>query len=185
MSLFQYFEAGVARQSLNADISACFTQPQGLSVYEGPMIARIASSPPLPRAAAVAALFLLGIGLAGCANVGDSVSLAFVDPARYDYYDCPGLETEQKNLAKQIEELQARMAKAETGAAGPVVAELAYRNDYISARGQAKLAEQTWQRNKCHESPPTAAATAPGLSAVPPANAKGPRPPVRSGSAIY
>jgi hypothetical protein len=149
------------------------------------MIARIASSPPLPHAAAVAALFVLGMGLAGCANVGDSLTLAFVDPAKYDYYDCPRLETERKNLAKQTEELQARMAKAETGAAGPVVAELAYRNDYISARGQAKLAEQAWQRNKCHESPPTAAAAAPGLSPVPPANAKGPRPPVRSGSAVY
>jgi hypothetical protein len=177
----------VARQSLNADISACFTPPQGLSTYEGLMIARIASSPPLPRAAAVAALLVLGVGLVGCADVGDSLTLAFVDPARYDYYDCPRLETERKNLAKQTAELQARMAKAETGAAGPVVAELAYRNDYISARGQTKLAEEAWRRNKCHESPPAAAAAAaaPGLSPVPPANAKGPRPPVRSGSAVY
>jgi hypothetical protein len=147
------------------------------------MIARIAFSPLLPRAAAVAALLVLGAGLAGCADVGGSLSLAFVDPARYDYYDCPRLETERKNLAKQTEELQRRMAKADTGVAGPVVAELAYRNDYIAARGQAKLAEETWQRNKCHESPPGAAA--PGLSPVPPANAKGPRPPVRSGSAVY
>jgi hypothetical protein len=149
------------------------------------MIARIASSPPLPRAAAVAALLVLGVGLAGCADVGGTLSLAFVDPARYDYYDCPRLETERKNLASQTEDLQRRMAKADTGVAGPVVAELAYRNDYISARGQAKLAEEAWRRNKCHESPPAAAAAAPGLSSVPPANAKGPRPPVRSGSAVY
>ena len=50
------------------------------------------------------------------------------------------------------------MAKADTGVAGPVVAELAYRNEYIAVRGQAKLAEEAWQRNKCRESPPAATA---------------------------
>ncbi len=72
------------------------------------------------------------------------------------------------------------MAKADTGVAGPVVAELAYRNEYISVRGQARFAEQAWQRNKCHESPPAAAAPK-----APPANAKRAQPPVRSGSAVY
>ena len=44
------------------------------------------------------------------------------------------------------------MAKAETGVGGSVVAELAYRNDYISdAQGQSKFAEEAWRRNKCHE----------------------------------
>ena len=43
------------------------------------------------------------------------------------------------------------MAKAETGAAGTVVAELAYRNDYIALRGQAKFAEEAWQKNRCEE----------------------------------
>ena len=42
------------------------------------------------------------------------------------------------------------MAKADTGVAGPVVAELAYRNEYVSVRGQARFAEEAWQRNKCH-----------------------------------
>ena len=43
------------------------------------------------------------------------------------------------------------MAKAETGVAGPVVAEFAYRNDYISVRAQAKLADEAWRQNRCHE----------------------------------
>ena len=46
------------------------------------------------------------------------------------------------------------MAKAETGVAGSVVAEVAYRNDYISVRAQSKLAEEAWQRNKCRETVP-------------------------------
>src|SRR5229473_480755 len=51
------------------------------------------------------------------------------------------------------------------GVAGPVVAELAYRNDYIAVRGQAKLAEEAWQRNKCVATP----APAPAAASTPPA----------------
>ena len=38
------------------------------------------------------------------------------------------------------------MAKAETGVAGSVVAEVAYRNDYIALRAQSKLADEAWRR---------------------------------------
>jgi hypothetical protein len=48
------------------------------------------------------------------------------------------------------------MTKAETGVAGPVVAEMAYRNDYIALRGQSKLADEAWQKNRCQESKPEA-----------------------------
>jgi hypothetical protein len=78
------------------------------------------------------------------------------------------------------------MAKADTGVAGPVVAELAYRNDYIAYRGQAKFADEAWRRNKCVESPPAAAGTASAAAApAPPAKGKGARSPSRSGSAVY
>ena len=76
------------------------------------------------------------------------------------------------------------MAKADTGAAGPVVAELAYRNDYVAVRGQSKFAEEAWRRNKCRESPPgTAAVPAAITPAAPPENPN--TRPQRSGSAIY
>src|SRR5712672_4307421 len=113
------------------------------------MIARISYSRPLRRAASALALLGLAIGLNGCANMSDSVSSAFADPAKYELYDCKQLETERKTLANRAAELQGLMAKAETGIAGSVVSELAYRNDYISVRGQVKLAEEAWQRNKC------------------------------------
>ncbi len=146
-------------------------------------------SPPLRcqcwlRAVTVRALFSLGGALGGCADLGDSsVSGAFVDPAKYDYYDCKLLETERKNLATRAADLQGLMAKAQDGVAGPVVAELAYRNDFISTRAQAKLAEDAWRRNKCHESPPGAKPDTPTTVAPPPANAKGSR--SRSGNAVY
>jgi hypothetical protein len=72
------------------------------------------------------------------------------------------------------------MAKADTGVAGPVVAELAYRNDYISVRAQSRLLEENWRRNKCHDSPPGTALAAPP---APPKKDK--REQMRSGNAVY
>lgn len=143
------------------------------------MIVRISHGQPLLRAATAMALLALGIGLNGCAEMSDSMTIAFADPAKYDLYECKQLEAERKSLASRTAELQGLMAKADTGVAGPVVAELAYRNEYVSVRGQARFAEEAWQRNKCHESPPAAAAPK-----APPANAKRAPPPVRSGRAV-
>jgi hypothetical protein len=137
----------------------------------------------LPRAAAGATLLALGVGLAGCADIGDSMTSAFADPAKYLLYECPQLVTERKYLATRAAELQGLMAKAQTGVAGPVVAELAYRNEYIAVRGQTKLADEAWARNKCHEGTPAAAA--PAAPSVPPANVRPAPPPSRSGSAVY
>jgi hypothetical protein len=107
------------------------------------------------RAAALASLFVLAGHLGGCASMGDGmVSGAFVDPAKYDLYDCPRLESERKALATRTAELQGLIDKAQTGAGGAVVSELAYRNDYISTRAQAKLAEENWQKSKCVATPP-------------------------------
>jgi hypothetical protein len=148
------------------------------------MVIRTLSFRPPRRAVNAAALLALGIGLGGCAGMSDGMSTAFADPAKYELYDCKQLEAERKNLAARAAELQGLMAKADTGVAGPVVAELAYRNEYISVRGQAKFAEDAWQSNKCHASLPAAAGAAPAVPSVPPARAKGVRPSVRPGSAV-
>jgi hypothetical protein len=153
------------------------------------MIGRIAFSQSLLRTASAMVLLVLGIGLGGCANMSDSMSTAFADPAKYDLYECKQLETERKTLATRAAELQGLMAKAETGVAGSVVAEVAYRNDYVALRGQAKFADEAWKRNKCHEtapeSAPAAAAAAPAAPSAPPARAKGTQPSMRSGSAVH
>ena len=150
------------------------------------MIVRIPPNPPLLRATCALAMLAFGVGLGGCADMSDSLTTAFADPAKYELYDCKQLEIERKNLATRSAELQGLMAKADTGLAGPVVAELAYRNDYVSVRGQARFAEEAWQRNKCHASPPAApAAAAPPATPALPAPGRGARPPTRSGGAVY
>jgi len=152
-----------------------------LSTYEGRMIVRISLSRPLSRSAA--ALAVLGLGLGGCADMSDNVSTAFADPAKYDLYECKQLEPERKSLAARAAELQGLMAKAQTGVAGPVVAELAYRNDYIAVRGQAKLAEEAWQRSKCVATPEKPAQ--PAAASTPPAKkTKRAKSPMLPGTAI-
>src|ERR1700737_5277289 len=98
------------------------------------MNARVSHRPHSPRAAAALALFVLGLALGGCANMSDGMVSAFADPAKYDLYECKQLESERKNLATRGAELQGLIAKAQAGVAGPVVAEIAYRNEYIAGR---------------------------------------------------
>jgi len=180
---FNIFAPCCLRQSLNPVTHACFRQSLGLSVYQGRMLLRFAFSSSLLRAVSAAAMLVFGVGLSGCADMGDTLSTAFADPAKYDLYDCKQLETERKTLATRSAELQGLMAKADTGAAGPLVAELAYRNEYIAVRGQARFAEEAWQRSRCHPSPPAApAAAAPEPLPTPPAPAKGAR---RPGAGVH
>jgi len=142
---------------------------------------RIFQGPKLPRAAAVVALLVVGAGLAGCASMGDGISTAFADPAKYQLYDCKQLEKERVNLGNRAAELEGLIEKAQGGVAGPVVAEIAYRNEAIAVQGQRKFAEEAWQQNKCHVSPPataTPAATAASIAnAIAAKPAKGAPPP--------
>ena len=118
--------------------------------------------------AAAAALLVAATGLGGCAGMSDGMSTAFADPAQFELYDCKQLETARKGLAARQADMERLMAKAETGAAGTVVAELAYRNDLIAIRGQAKFAEEAWERNRCQNAAPVAAAPVPPVIAPAP-----------------
>jgi hypothetical protein len=155
------------------------------------MVLGIFQKLPVTRAAAAVALLVLGASLTGCAEMGDSMATAFADPAKYELYDCKQLENERKNLASRAAAQQGLMDKAQTGVAGPVVAELAYRNEAIAIEGQRKFAEEAWRKNKCRPSPPAPASVAPPANAVKDlqsARDAQPRrvaPPSRSGSAVY
>ena len=138
----------------------------------------------LPHALAGAVLLALGGLLAGCADMGDGLTSVFADPSKYNLYDCKQLEAERKSLATRMAELQGLMNKAQDGIAGPVVAEVAYRNDYIAMRGQKKNVDEAWALNKCRETPPAKVATPP-IPPAPPVADKSGRAPLRSGSAVY
>lgn len=106
------------------------------------MFARLAR---LTRILIAAAAFA---ALSGCATSPDE-STFFADPAAYALYDCKQLASVRDSYTKRVEELQGLMAKAETGAGGSVVAEIAYRPDYLSAQARLKSANAAWQRERC------------------------------------
>ena len=125
---------------------------------------------------------ILGVSLGGCAGVSDTISPAFVDPAKYDLWECKQLAPERRNLANRLADQERLMAKAETGAGGAVVSEMVYRNEYIAIRGQQKLLEETWQKSRCRESD-MQAALPPAQPAPPPGAAKPSK--SKSGGAVY
>jgi hypothetical protein len=156
-----------------------------LRVYQHLMIASFARLRASCRAALAGAMLLtLGTALSGCADMSDGMTSAFADPAKYELYNCQQLEKERKYQATKLAELQGLMNKAQSGVAGPVVAELAYRNDYIALRGQARNADAAWVANKCRETPAKAAATPePAPVAAPAATSSHGQ--MKSGSAVY
>ena len=89
----------------------------------------------------------------------------------------------RRRRAERRKRMNALMSKAQEGVGGAVVAEVAYRNEYISARGQAKNAEEAWVVNKCRETPggqAAAPAAAPGVD-KPTTN----MPTMRGGRVVY
>ncbi len=105
--------------------------------------------------------------LSGCATSMVDESTFFADPATFALYDCKQLADTRVAVAKRIEELQGLMAKAETGAGGSIVAEVAYRPDYLSNQARLKSANAAWERNRCESAlrsaDPSLAQPSPGL----------------------
>jgi hypothetical protein len=121
-----------------------------------------------------------GAVLSGCASGGGAPTLDestfFSDPAAYAMYDCKQLAGIRTAMNQRVEELRGLMTKAETGAGGSVVAEIAYRPDYVSAQAKLKNANQAWERNRCDTvTNPELARPQPGVA--PPA--------ARSSSRVY
>jgi hypothetical protein len=164
------FQGGPRKASIPTR-AAALANLKLLRVYQRLMIVRASAPKTLSRVAAMLALPMLV--LSGCANMSDTMSAAFADPAKYELWDCKQLEPERKRLAVRTAELQGLMAKAETGAAGPVVAEVAYRNEYIAVRGQTHYADEAWRRNNCRETQLPAAAVPATVTPAPPSKAGG------------
>lgn len=118
----------------------------------------------------------IGVLLAGCASSGgESLTSVYVDPSRYALYDCVQLRTAMQAQSKRAAELQGLINKAQSGFAGSVVSEVAYRNDYINARANYKLADDEWRRNRCESQklPPDKSAPKPltrGIDELPEEN---------------
>lgn len=97
------------------------------------------------------ALCALAIGLGACASGSGSSfgSSVFVDPSKYDLYNCQQLATARKGANDRVIELEGLMAKAETGAGGALVSGLAYQTDYRAQRAQRDAIDEKLASNNC------------------------------------
>jgi hypothetical protein len=106
----------------------------------------------------------MAIGFGACASGGESAfgSSVFVDPSKYDLYNCQQLATARQTSNNRVIELEGLMAKAESGAGGALVSGLAYQTDYRAERAQRDAIDQKMARNNCSaELAPTPAPAAP------------------------
>lgn len=117
----------------------------------------------IARVAVVAGLVAV---LAGCA--GGATSSAFVDPAKYDLYNCKQLGAARRTADSRVVELEGLIAKAETGAGGALVSGLAYQTEYLTARAQRDLIDERIASNHCTSAdlaaPPPEPAAAPPVA---------------------
>lgn len=102
----------------------------------------------LSRRMRVVAFCCGALALGGCATGGVNSSV-FVDPSKYDLYDCQQLANARIVAEKRVVELQGLIAKADTGFAGPVMSGLAYNVDYNAAAAQRDLIDQKYAANNC------------------------------------
>lgn len=123
------------------------------------------SKPAKQRMSVVLRVALLGamtMSLGACASGGSSSfgSSVFVDPSRYDLYNCQQLATARKVTNDRVVELEGLMAKAETGAGGALVSGLAYQTDYRAQRAQRDAIDEQITRNNCRAEPAAPASPA-------------------------
>ena len=98
-------------------------------------------------AARLAVIGSIAAGLGACAS--GASSSAFVDPAKYELYNCQQLGTARKASNDRVVELEGLMAKAESGAAGSLVSGLAYQTDYLSERARRDQIDEKITSNNC------------------------------------
>jgi hypothetical protein len=92
---------------------------------------------------------VLASGLAGCAASMENFGAAYVDPAKFTFYQCADLNQRAQALLKREQQLRDDMTRAEQGPGGGFVSTIAYRNDYLAVRGELKLLEKTAAEKKC------------------------------------
>lgn len=113
----------------------------------------------------MAVLGAVAMSLGACASPGEGGfgSSVFLDPAKYELYNCQQLLTARKDVNNRVLELEGLMAKAETGAGGALVSGLAYQTDYRAQRAQRDDLDARIARDNCgaEVAPPAAPAAPP------------------------
>jgi hypothetical protein len=105
------------------------------------------------RTAPLIALFvdglLVGEILSACSPAAMGPVTVFVDPGKYQYYNCEQLVGQRTYWTNRELELKLLMDKAEQGTGGTFVNVIAYQTDYVTAREELKVIEATARAKNC------------------------------------
>jgi hypothetical protein len=103
------------------------------------------------RTAPLVALFvgLFLVGLSACSPAAMGPVTVFVDPGKYQYYNCEQLVAQRTYWTNRQLELKLLMDKAEQGTGGTVVNVIAYQTDYVTAREEVKVIDTTIRAKNC------------------------------------
>lgn len=104
---------------------------------------------------------LAATALAGCAMSDDKLANMLVAPGKFDLYTCPELATKASEIGKRQQTLEGLMAKAGSDTSGKLVSTLAYRPDYLSARGEMNDLRQAQAAKNCDRAEGYHTATSP------------------------
>lgn len=94
------------------------------------------------------AALLAALALSGCAN-DDTMSFLLVSPGKFILYTCPELVTAGRQMAQRDRQLESLMAKAGQGAGGQFVNTVAYRQEYLTNRGEIKDLRAEAKQKQC------------------------------------
>jgi len=73
----------------------------------------------------------------------------FSAPGQFDIYTCRDLSIQEDATKARLRQLEDLTRRAEAGPAGGVIGTVAYRSDYLRARGQLQVIRETYARREC------------------------------------
>jgi hypothetical protein len=102
-----------------------------------------------PALAFIAAGFLAACSESNSFTTGNPFTV-FADPGEFEFYSCEQLLPQRNALVTRAHDLKLLMDKAEQSTGGAIVNVIAYEADYVTAREQVKVIEETARIKKCN-----------------------------------
>jgi hypothetical protein len=89
-------------------------------------------------------------GLTACGSISDeTASRAFAAPGRYDLYPCANIEAQLRSVSQRYVELEQLMARSAQSPGGEFVNAIAYRSEYLQAKGTLEELQKAASDRKC------------------------------------
>ena len=93
-------------------------------------------------------LRLFGAFVAACSGTANDFTV-FADPGEFEYYSCEMLAGQRTYWTGREQELKLLMDKARQGTGGTAISVIAYQSDYVNAREELKVIDETARDKKC------------------------------------